>query len=364
MLCTRLTRIEMTTTSVPIVDLRGAPKERGRAHGEVLRTQIATVHAQWRESLAARFRVDPDSFIETFLAETRLIDAIRRRTPTLIEEIEGIAEGSGRPLNETIAFQCMDEEWWFGATRFGPKAGAETGCSVIASAGRAGQPPILAQNMDLHGYLDGGQAVIRISGGDEPDATVLTICGMIALCGANDLGVGVAVNTLWQLPSAADGLPVACVVRSLLAQRSLSDAARWIERTHHASGQHYMIGDPGGFASFEASGSSVKPVPLTPSAYVHTNHPLAGDTPSNPAEENSRGRYQTLCDLVADKALSVAEVEAALADRSGPHPISVRRSPNNRGRAMTFASIVMELGRPPRIRIAGGPPCSNAYQAL
>ncbi len=125
-----------------------------------------------------------------------------------------------------------------------------------------------------------------------------------------------------------------------------------------------MIGDPGGFASFEASGSSVMPVPLTPSAYVHTNHPLAGDTLPNPAEENSRGRYETLCHLVAGKALSVAEVEAALADRGGPHPISVCRDPNKPGRTMTFASIVMELGRPPKIRIAGGPPCSNAYRAL
>jgi len=53
----------MTTTPVPIVDLRGAPKDRGRAHGEALRAQIATVRAQWRESIAARFRVDPDSFI-------------------------------------------------------------------------------------------------------------------------------------------------------------------------------------------------------------------------------------------------------------------------------------------------------------
>lgn len=364
MLCKRLTRIEMTTTSVPIVDLRGAPKERGRTHGEALRAQIATVRAQWRESIAARFRVNPDSFIETFLAETHFIDAMRRWTPALIDEIEGIAQGSGRPLNETIAFQCMDEEWWFGATRFGPKAGAATGCSVIASAGRGGHPPILAQNMDLHGYLEGSQAVIRTSGGEEPDATILTICGMIALCGANDLGVGVAVNTLWQLPSAADGLPVACVVRSLLAKRSLSDAMRWIESAHHASGQHYMIGDPDGFASFEASGTSVMSVPLTPSAYVHTNHPLVGNNTPNPAEENSRGRYQTLCHLVANKTVTVAEVEAALADRSGPHPISVRRNPNNRGHAMTFASIVMELDRPPRIRIAGGPPCSNAYQAL
>ncbi|MFZ0657826.1 MAG: C45 family peptidase [Candidatus Binataceae bacterium] len=354
----------MTTTPVPIVDIYGTPKDRGRAHGEALRAQIATVRGQWRESIVARFRVDPDSFIETFLAETRFIDAMRRWTPALINEIEGIAEGSARPLNETIAFQCMDEEWWFGATRFGPKAGATTGCSVIASAGRDGQPPILAQNMDLHGYLDGGQAVIRISGGDEPDATILTICGMIALCGANALGLGVAVNTLWQLPSASDGLPVACVVRALLAKRSLSDATRWIESAHHASGQHYIIGDPSGFASFEASGTSVTPVPLTPSAYVHTNHPLVGGSPPYPAEENSRGRYLTLCHLLADKALTVAEVEAALADRSGPHPISVRKNPNNRGRAMTFASIVMELGRPPKIRIAGGPPCSNAYRSL
>lgn len=354
----------MKTSVVRMVELRGTPKERGRAHGEALRAQIATVRAQWRESIAARFGVNPDSFVETFLAGTHFVDAMRRWTPSLIDEIEGIAQGSGRPLNETIAFQCMDEEWWFGAARFGPKPGAATGCSVIASAGPGGHSPILAQNMDLHGYLDGGQAVIRISGGEEPDATILTICGMIALCGANDLGVGVAVNTLWQLPSAADGLPVACVVRSLLAQRSLDGAARWIERAHHASGQHYMIGDTSGFASFEASGSSVTAVPLTPSTYVHTNHPLAVSSPPNPAEENSRGRYQTLCHLVADKSLSVPEVEAALADRSGPHPISVRRDPNKPGRAMTFASIVMELGRPPKIRVAGGPPCSNAYHAL
>lgn len=356
----------MTVSPVPIVDLRGAPRDRGRAHGEALRAQIATVRGQWRESLAARFGSNPDCFIETFLAETRFVDAIRRSTPALMDEIEGIAEGSGRPLGETVAFQCMDEEWWFGATRFGRKAGAATGCSVIASAGRGGQPPILAQNMDLHGYLDGGQAVIRIRGGDEPDATILTICGMIALCGANDLGVGVTVNTLWQLPSAADGLPVACVVRSLLARRSLGDATRWIESAHHASGQHYMIGDPAGFASFEASGTSVRAVPWTAasSSYVHTNHPLVGSTPPNRAEEDSRGRYQTLCHLVADKALTVAEVEAALADRSGPYPISVRRDPNKPGRTMTFASIVMELGRPPKIRIAAGPPCSNAYRTL
>jgi isopenicillin-N N-acyltransferase like protein len=359
----------MATASIPVVELRGTPRERGRAHGEALRGQIATVREQWRESLSARFGVDPASFVETFLGETRFVDAMRRWTPALLEETEGIAEGSGRALAETLAFQFMDEEWWFGATRHRRASAPANRCSVVASRGRGGNAPILAQNMDLHGFLDGGQAVIRVRGSaGEPDATILTICGMIALCGANDDGVGVAVNTLWQLPSAADGLPVACVARSILSKRSLGEASDWIRSIRHASGQHYMIGDPEGFASFEASGARVVEVAWTPSSptYVHTNHPLTGSKAAagNPAEENSRGRYATLCEIVTGKALSVDDVRFALANRTGAHPISVRRNSENPAATMTFASIVMELARPPAVQIAGGPPCSYPYRSV
>jgi isopenicillin-N N-acyltransferase-like protein len=359
----------MAADSTATVELRGTPRERGRAHGEALRERIAAVREQWRESLTARFGVRPHSFIETFLAETRFVDAMRRWTPALLEETEGIAEGSGRPLDETLAFQFMDEEWWFGARRYRRAAAAANGCSVVAIRGRDGCPPVLAQNMDLHGFLDGGQAVIRVRGnGEEPDATILTIAGMIALCGANDLGVGVVVNTLWQLPGAADGLPVACVARSILSKRNLSEPREWIQSVRHASGQHYMIGDPGGFASFEASGVRVAEAPWSASSpsCVHTNHPLTGGkaAPGNPAEENSRARYATLCEIAAGKALTVEQVKSALAERSGPHPISVRRSAENPAATMTFASIVMELKRPPAIQIAGGPPCSYPYRSI
>jgi isopenicillin-N N-acyltransferase-like protein len=358
----------MTTLAVPLVELHGAPRVRGRAHGEALRGQIAAVREQWRESLTTRFGTHPDLFIETFLAETRFVDAMRRWTPGLLDEIKGIAEGSRRPLAETIVFQCMDEEWWFGAARFRKAASARNRCSVIAAPAHDRHPAILAQNMDLHGFLDGGQAVIRIIGDGDPGATMLTIAGMVALCGANDLGVGVAVNTLWQLPGSPNGLPVSCVVRSILAKRCLAEASDWIQSVRHASGQHYLIGDPEGFASFEASGTSVAAVPWTDSsaAFVHTNHPLTGKkaVPGNPAEENSSSRYQTLSGIVANRALTVAEVESALSDRSGPHPVSVRRDPGNPSATMTFASIVMELGRPPKLRIAGGPPCSFPYRPI
>ena len=246
-----------------------------------------------------------------------------------------------------------------------PQASTEANhCSVIASRARDGQAPILGQNMDLRAYLDGGQAVISTAINGGPRTTVMTICGMIGLCGANEAGVGVAVNTLWQLPSAADGLPVACVMRGILEQPNLAAATKWICQPRHASGQHYLIGDPGGFASFEASATLVSNIPWKDSpVFVHTNHPVAA--PRNQrlkkAEENSRSRYATLCNLMAAKPPTVDEVKAALSCREGSHPISVRSSPDDVTSTMTFTSIVMELKSPPTIQLAVGPPCLNAY---
>jgi hypothetical protein len=219
--------------------------------------------------------------------------------------------------------------------------------------------------MDLRAYYDGGQAIIRIARDGAPAATILTICGMIGLCGANELGVAVAVNTLWQLPASPDGLPVACVMRGTLERADLVLALEWIRQPRHASGQHYLIGDPTGFASLEACAKSVDEIPWDESsnAFVHTNHPLAARSRqhSNPAENNSRCRYAALCRSTREGLRTVYQVKAALADRTGDHPVCVLPDPADPASAMTFASIVMTLERPPRIEVAPGPPSSNAY---
>ncbi|HUA34940.1 MAG TPA: C45 family peptidase [Candidatus Binataceae bacterium] len=353
--------------SFPVLHLTGSPREQGRAQGAELRKAIADVREQWRESLATRFGVHPDLFIRDLLAETKFLDAIKRWSPSLVDEIEGIAEGSGRPLDETIAFQCMDEEWWFGTMRYRKPAPPPDRCSIIAVRGAADRAPILAQNMDLRAYYDGGQVMINITTDRGPRASVMTICGMIGLCGANDHGLGVTVNTLWQLPSAADGLPVACVMREILARRDVAEASRWIREPRQASGQHYLIGDPNHFASFEASAISVNEVawPDSTPSYAHTNHPLSGSkTRVLAAEENSRARYDTLCQRISDRTLTIHEVKSALTDRNGPHPISVKPEVSDPISPMTFASIVMELSKPPRIEMTGGPPCSNQFRAV
>ena len=357
----------MMMESFPVLHLTGSPREQGRQHGGELRNLIADVREKWRASLATRFGVHPDTFIREMLAETKFIDAMKRWSPSFVEEIEGIADGSGRPLDETIAFQCMDEEWWFGTMRYRKLAPPSDACSIIAIRGADGRAPILAQNMDLRAYYDGGQVVIDVATDRGPRASVMTICGMIGLCGANDRGLGVTVNTLWQLPSAADGLPVACVMREILARENVAEASRWIREARHASGQHYLVGDPNSFASFEASAKSVNEVPWSDSSpsYAHTNHPLSGSNDRIRAgEENSRARHATICNRISDRTLKIDEVKSALADQSGEHPISVRPADNDPISPMTFASIAMELKRPPNVEMTGGPPSSNQFLPL
>src|SRR5262249_7061798 len=176
----------VSASSLPFLRLSGPPRAQGRQHGDALRESISEVRRRWRESLAQRFGIHPDSFIEAFLAQTEFVAAMRHWTPALLEEIEGIAEGSGRSLPETLAFQFMDEEWWFGAKHYRQTSVEANHCSIIASRGRDGQPPILAQNMDLRAYLDGGQALISTAINGGPRTTVMTICGMIGTRSADE----------------------------------------------------------------------------------------------------------------------------------------------------------------------------------
>ncbi len=119
----------METSLMPVVEMRGPPRQRGQAHGEALKARIAETMARWHDDIAVAYERDVDGFIDAFLAATRFPAALDRWTPGLMDEIEGIAEGSGQPRRDVMALQFMDEQWWFNAER---KASAQTGADGFA----------------------------------------------------------------------------------------------------------------------------------------------------------------------------------------------------------------------------------------
>src|SRR5690606_28459256 len=120
---------------------------------------------------------DPDAYIAGFLAETDYLPAIRRWTPELLDEVEGIAAGANQPFERIFAFNLLDEEWEYDKRR----AAQAPGCTVTCLRDGGSGAPVLAQTMDIPTLHDGTQAALRLRRDDAPGAVVLTYAGMIGL---------------------------------------------------------------------------------------------------------------------------------------------------------------------------------------
>ena len=60
------------------------------------------------------------------LGATRFVPAIEASTPELLEEVRGIAEGAGVSFERILAYNLMDEEWWYSQAA-GPPALVQPG---------------------------------------------------------------------------------------------------------------------------------------------------------------------------------------------------------------------------------------------
>jgi isopenicillin-N N-acyltransferase-like protein len=334
-----------------IVDVSGSGRERGRAHGELLRDRIADALERWDAEVAERMGIPAADHVAGLLGATQFLPAIEAATPELLEEVRGIAEGASVSFDRILAYNLMDEEWWHSQA-----GGHRHACSLVAVARGDGRSALLAQNMDLPEVMDGGQAVLRSSTPDGLQTVVLTAAGMIGLTGCNSDGLGVCVNTLSMLNHSPDGLPVAFVMRGLLERRSVAGAEAFLRAVPHASGQHYAIGSGDDVAGFECSAGGVVESDGGQSRFWHTNHPLASRD-LDPADEDpagtadSHGRLTRLAESGPDIA-SPKDCEELLADRRAPLCVA----PEAEHKWLTFGSIAMELSAPPTVRIAPGPP--------
>ena len=356
------------TNSDHLLAVTGSPYERGVAQGRAFRDAIAG-HSQTLLSVWRKQGIDdPLEHRARLLRETRFEDAIERHTPHLLREVEGIAAGSGLSRAEAYALQLLDEEWAFRVRlKGGPRLQK---CSSFAVRNDAAEVTWIGQNMDLGAYTDGLQRLVRHGPCDgRPGAMVVSVAGMLGLLGVNDAGVGVCVNSIPQVPSGVEGVPVAFVVRHLLEARSAAEASDWCRRLPHASNQHYLIADASLIVSLEASSEEVVELPLTaPDRSLHTNHPLARGARYPEGEENSVARLRSLDHRLGQGAPVLADLKGALTSCDDErHPVCRLRSDDLGPISFTTASMISELpgnAAPVQAWVSFGPPSQGGYRAF
>ena len=365
----------------PLVVLEGTPRQRGRIYGETRKTGILSLIEQWKVYLETSNKMDPETYIEQFFEETDLLKAVKRWTPGLLDEVEGIGEGAGVDFKVIFALQLPDEEWWYHRGKkglgFSGIGSSVDHCSSVGIHALVGIPTYVAQNMDLPGYYDGHQVLLRIVNHENNHVPlVFSVDGMIALAGLNNHGIGICCNVLEQLNHSKDGLPVAFVHRGVLSRSNIVDAIDFIYRIKHASGQNYIIGDPKQVIGLECSANKVtQQLPdLKASIICHTNHPLVNDDiklgydPENSIKvpdtervlSDSEIRLNTLIGKFysCSKHIEVEEIKSILSSHNPPDNPICRHKTSDTG-PMTLGCLIMELTASPTLYLSSSPPCSS-----
>ncbi|MCA1752683.1 MAG: C45 family autoproteolytic acyltransferase/hydrolase [Cryomorphaceae bacterium] len=350
------------------LELYGKPYARGLAHGRLLKDDIKAVTDSLLLDIERTAGGDPRDFITRFLAETDFVTAIKTHTPELLEEIKGIADGSGIDHDIIMMHQLGDEFFFNSEYIFAHK------CSSIGINKTDNHPAIAAQNMDIPHYFHGYQTVMHITESDGRESIVLTIPGHIGITGMSSAPVSINCNILMQLDYARKGLPVSFIVRGVLKQNSYEEARDFLHRIPHASAQNYLIGGEEQVGSFECSATAItefRPFAEAPFTY-HTNHPLTNESFSvryyEILEEHgvSLEEAMTFCQRLPSfqqrfdsttTDFGIAEIMEVLSsrDHEGVDVLS---------NSLTYASVVYELSANPVFHIAPGKPHETAYEEL
>lgn len=369
----------------PLIELSGSAYQRGQQHGAAAKLLVQRSIA----SYSSLFAYCGISWADAQQMSAAYRDLIGNFDPDLLCEIEGIAHGSGRHINEILALNARTEllpPSYPGAphperskliARNEQANSADWGeCTALAikPAQSATGTTLLAQNWDWLGAQRGALAVLRVQDESGQAFMTLTEAGMLAKIGLNRHGFAVCLNILRSTDDGAHpGLPVHVLLRKLLECHNVDEAiALAAKQTFGASSSVLCADAAGQTAALEFSPRGLEVIQGAQTVLCHTNHFLAPSASKHQASLapslSTVPRLQRITALteMAQGAISVTDLQHMLRDETDGYLSICRRADpalDVDARIETVASVIMDLGQ--RVmHIAPDVPALVEYQAV
>jgi isopenicillin-N N-acyltransferase-like protein len=350
----------------PLIEISGSARERGQQHGAQAKARIARSIATYSR-LFAYCGIDWQG-AQRLGAGYR--DLIGDLDPALLSEIEGIAAGAGRKVDEILALNARTEilppsypgnphpdQAKIAAANLKsgvPDWGECTSVAVKPAQSTTGTT-LLAQNWDWLGAQRAALVLLRVSDADGAACLTLTEAGMLAKIGLNRRGFGVCLNILRSSDDGSHtGVPVHVLLRALLARDSVADAVAFASTLTFGASSNVLCADASGAtAALEFSPRGLEVVHGADAALCHTNHfiaPVAARHQASLAPSLSTiPRLERITALTGahDGKFSPGDLQGMLRDESDGF-LSICRRPDPALAPEvcleTVAAVVMDLG--------------------
>lgn len=246
-----------------LVKRKGTAYEKGKIYGTALREDISLHLIIWdsvvREGLELSFK----EVFNIISEKTQFLEAIRKYTPELMEELNGMADGAGVDREDLLCFNLAEEI----INYFSNGYESCTNVGIITDSEN-----FIAYNQDLPLFLHGNNIPVILH---DDYSYIFTFPGSIGMSGmSKDLAV--TVNSLPMLNMNKSGLPLTFMVRKLLTFNSIEQAKKYLLQTPLAIPQNFLLVDRIKMYNLEISANELAEysIPESEKIVYHTNHPL------------------------------------------------------------------------------------------
>lgn len=342
--------------------LKGEPYSLGYQHGKRLASAIADNVEVYFTLFKHYAGLDRRAVLGRTADFARLIGAFDE---DLMTEMRGIAEGSGKSLEEIVALNSRTE------IMFREGAHPHGECTSMAATPEASlsQHTLIAQNWDWMPRIQPNCVLLDLEQSGKPRVLTFTEAGFVGKIGMNEMGLGLCCNLL-VTPQTRPGIPFHVLCRRILDSSSIGEAIGVLMTSESGASGNFLVAHAEGEAvDIEKTPTGVDYLYGPTGVLAHTNHfesRLAVDDQGRKLLPDSILRYCRASKLLGRSVgeLEVSTLQAILRDHVN-RPSSICRHPDQRSheleRLQTNASIIMDLSDGTML-ICKGQPCEGQYQ--
>ncbi len=356
----------LLSRSYDVLELSGGPHDRGYKYGSHYRAllrRLVNSHYSYYANIGAHKG-------ELLRIASKFETYVREYSEDIAEEVRGISDGAEAPLNEIYLIAAFNEIFlhkiYVTCTSFAARRNTTSdGLTYVGQNNDQGVDP----------WMDGDCVTLsRYLQKAAPNVLIYTYAGAPALMGINSAGLSVCLNGI-SYDEPRLGVPMLCIAREVLNQKSLDAAIEAIQRAKRAYSLNFMLGTPDGIADVEANPERLQIIRSSDILY-HTNHYLRPTEvsvgfESGELHENSLYRCERIKNLLASGRgkLDLRTLQGFLRDhrtedfqRNDPYSLCCHVNPSRAAlpnyrtiNSMIYVSEKLEAW------ITSGNPCENEF---
>ncbi len=337
-------------SNLPVIEASGSHYEIGFKVGQSAQALMARSVATYRRALPAEGWNGP------WVLPNGYFEAAREFFPHFVEELQGMADGSGIAFTDLFFLNALEEAL---------DQRSPLSCSAIALA--SADEVWLGHNEDW--YAGDSDTVIAIYAKPtgKPAFLSVTAAPFLAAVGINEAGLAQGVNSVSSIDCRV-GVPRMFAARAVLEGTSIADALTLAAPAKRAGGYNHLLAYAGGeIGCFETSALDQHYLPAEEITY-HTNHYVSPRMLKfeQGAGEHSLARYQRL-EQLRGKMIAQPDHFTALSEALSDHenrPLSIcRHVEDQKDNDATIFSVIFNV-KLFKIWVAVGNPCGSMFKEV